>query len=175
VAAVPLVSVHAVRAEDLAGSVQGVVKSASGQALPGAYVKLINAQKRLTFMAVTQAQGRYTMANLPAGDYTVQGIGNGFQSKPMSVALTAGKPAVTDISLTDTQGPVVANGWVRTPGRVAGNELFRAGAAETARRARQGDCGSQVQPMPFPAPLNPREMDPQELGAKDHLDARTHP
>ena len=84
------VSVHSIRAADFAGSVQGVVKSASGQALPGAYVKLINPERRLTFMVVSQAQGRYTMNNLPPGDYTVQGIGNGFQSKPTPVALTAG-------------------------------------------------------------------------------------
>src|SRR5580700_4118230 len=114
---------HSVQAADLAGSVQGVVKSASGQALPGAYVKLINAEKRLTFMAVSEAQGRFSMNKLPPGNYTVQGIGNGFQSKPTPVALTAGKPAMADVSLTDTQGPVIANGWVRSPGRVAGNEL----------------------------------------------------
>ena len=122
-AVAPLVSVHSLRAEDLAGSVQGVVKSASGQALPGAYVKLINQEKRLTFMAVSEAQGRYSMNKLPPGNYTVQGIGNGFQSKPTPVALTAGKPSMADVSLTDKQGPVVPNGWVRTPGRVAGNEL----------------------------------------------------
>src|SRR5215467_13731136 len=74
-------SVHSIRAADFAGSVQGVVKSASGQALPGAYVKLINSEKRLTFMIVSQAQGRYAMNNLPPGNYTVQGIGNGFESK----------------------------------------------------------------------------------------------
>jgi virginiamycin B lyase len=117
------VSVHSVRAADFAGSVQGVVKNASGQALPGAYVKLINPERRLTFMLVSQAQGRYTMNNLPPGDYTVQGIGNGFQSQPTPVTLTAGKPAMADVSLTDKQGDVVPNGWVRRPGRVAGNEL----------------------------------------------------
>ena len=124
VAAVALFAgVHAVRAADFAGSVQGVVKSASGEALAGAYVKLINAERRLTFMVVTQAQGRFTMNNLPPGDYTVQGIGNGFQSKATPVALTAGKPATADVALTDKQGDVVANGWIRRPGRVAGNEL----------------------------------------------------
>src|SRR3984893_10758749 len=97
IAAVALIaSVHAMRAADFAGSVQGVVKSASGEALSGAYVKLINSERRLTFMVVTQAQGRYTMNNLPPGDYTVQGIGNGFQSQPAPVALTAGKPATAD-------------------------------------------------------------------------------
>jgi hypothetical protein len=39
------------QAQDIAGSVQGVVKNASGQALPGAYVKLFNAEKRLTFIS----------------------------------------------------------------------------------------------------------------------------
>jgi hypothetical protein len=111
------------QAQDFTGSVQGVVKNASGQALPGAYVKLINSERRLTFMAVSQAQGRYTMDHLPPGTYTVQGIGSGLQSKPTPVALTADKPATADVSLTDPQGPVIANGWIRTPGRVAGNEL----------------------------------------------------
>jgi|SwirhirootsSR2_FD_contig_61_3501024_length_1782_multi_4_in_0_out_0_1 virginiamycin B lyase len=119
----PLVFINAVQADELGGSVQGVVKSASGQALTGAYVKFINKEKGLTFMAVSQAQGRFSMNNLPPGSYMVQGIGEGFQSKATPVALTAGKPAMADVSLTDKQGPVVANGWVRTPGRVAGNEL----------------------------------------------------
>src|SRR5258708_9783345 len=122
-AGVLFVSVHSIRAADFDGSVQGVVKSASGQALPGAYVKLINPERRLTFMVVSQAQGRYEMNSVPPGDYTVQGIGNGFQSKPTPVALTAGKPATTDVSLTERQGDVVPNGWIRRPGRVAGNEL----------------------------------------------------
>ena len=100
-AAIPFAGVHAVQAQDFAGTVQGTVKSASGQALPGAYVKLFNAEKRLTFMIVSQAQGRYTMNRLPPGDYTVQGIGNGFQSKPMRVSLSADKPAMADVSLTD--------------------------------------------------------------------------
>ena len=121
-AVLPFVCVHSSSAADFAGSVQGVVKSASGEALSGAYVKLINAEKRLTFMLISQAQGRFTMNNLPPGNYTVQGIGNGFQSKPTPVTLTAGKPATADVSLTDTQADV-PNGWVRRPGRVAGNEL----------------------------------------------------
>jgi len=105
------------------GSVQGVVRSASGQALSGAYVKLFNAEKRLTFMVISQAQGRYAAKDLPAGRYTVQGIGNGFQSKAAPVTLTGGQSATADVSLTDQQGPPVPNGWVRTPGRISGNEM----------------------------------------------------
>jgi len=118
-----LASAHSVQAADFAGTVQGVVKSASGQALSGAYVKLNNPERRLTFMVVTQADGRYTVNNLPPGDYTVQGIGDGFQSKLTPVALASGKPATADVSLTEKQGDVVPNGWIRSPGRVAGNEL----------------------------------------------------
>jgi hypothetical protein len=118
-----LVSVHSIQAQDFAGSIQGVVKSASGQALTGAYVKFTNPERRLTFMVVSQADGHYTMNNLPPGQYTVQGVGNGFQSKPTPVALTNGRPATADMSLTDKQGDVIPNGWIRRPGRVAGNEL----------------------------------------------------
>src|SRR5215471_5204779 len=100
-AAVLFVSVHSIGAADFAGSVAGVVKSASGEALPGAYVKLIIPERRLTFMVVSKAQGRYSIGNLPPGDYTVQGIGNGFQSKPAPVTLTAAAPATADVSLTD--------------------------------------------------------------------------
>src|SRR5215475_1177527 len=114
---------HATQAADFAGSVEGVVKSASGQALSGAYVKLTNPEKRLTFMVISQAQGRYTANNLPPGDYQVQGVGEGFQSKLMPVTVTASKPATADVTLTEEQGPAVPNGWIRRPGRVAGNEL----------------------------------------------------
>jgi virginiamycin B lyase len=121
-AGVLAVSVHASRAADFNGSVAGVVKTGAGQGLPGAYVKLVNPERRLTFMVVTQAEGRYALNNVPAGNYTVQGIGNGLQSKPAPVALTEGKPATADVSLTDAQAEV-PNGWIRSPGRVAGNEL----------------------------------------------------
>src|SRR5579863_3448358 len=122
-AAVLFAGVHQTQAEDFAGSIAGVVKSQSGQALSGAYVKLFNAERRLTFMIITQAEGRYALNHLPPGDYTVQGIGDGFQSKPASVTLTGSTPATADVALTDKQGDVVPNGWIRRPGRVAGNEL----------------------------------------------------
>jgi hypothetical protein len=145
-AVVPFVGIHAVSAADFAGSVQGVVKSASGEALPGAYVKLFNPERQLTFMVVSQAQGRYTLNNLPPGNYTVQGVGNGFQSQLTPVTLTADKPASADVSLTDKQGDAVPN----------------------------GDRGRQVRPMPFPASADPDEVDPRQLDAKNRLDAGTY-
>jgi len=64
-----------IREQDTAGSLQGVVKSSSGDPVSGAFVKLKNAEKRLTFMVISQAEGRYTASNLPAGQYVVQGGG----------------------------------------------------------------------------------------------------
>ena len=109
---------------DATGIVEGVVKSSSGQSLSGAYVKLYNSEKRLTFMVISQAQGRYTAKNLPAGKYTVQGIGTGFQSTPMPVNVAAGKPANADLLLSSPQPAPLANGWPGRPGKVGGVEIW---------------------------------------------------
>ena len=109
---------------DFPGVVQGVVETASGQALPGAYVKLFNAEKRVTFMVISQERGRYTANNLPPGKYTVQGIGNGYQSKFLPVEVTAAKPATANVPLTEKQGQPVPNGWPGTPGTIGGNEVW---------------------------------------------------
>jgi len=92
--------------------VQGVVKDSSGKPVAGAFVKLKNDSRRLEFMVISQAQGRYTAADLPAGQYTVQGVGNGFQSAwsaPIDAA--PGKPAKLDVSLTTKQGAMLAHAW----------------------------------------------------------------
>ena len=88
---------------DAAGTVEGVVKSSSGRPMEGAYVRVHNSEKRLTFMVVSQAQGRYTIRNLPPGKYSVQGIGDGFQSTPNSVDVASGKSANADLALTSPQ------------------------------------------------------------------------
>jgi len=107
-----LLCTHFGRAAENNCSVQGVVKNASGQPVSGAFVKLKNAERRLTFMVISQAQGRYTAANLPPGRYTVQAIGNGFQSEwsnPVEVAGAGG--ANLDLSLTAQQEAALAPAW----------------------------------------------------------------
>jgi virginiamycin B lyase len=113
-----------VRAAENPGGLQGVVKSSTGQPLAGAYVKVVNEERRLTFMVISQAQGRYTVGNLPQGKYTVQGVGNGFQSKPTAVVVTGGNPATADVSLTDPQPAALPNGWPGRPGNVGGIEMW---------------------------------------------------
>jgi len=102
----------AAQAADERGSVQGVVNNAAGQPVAGAMVKLINADRHLTFMVVSQGQGRFEASDLPTGQYVVQGIGGGFESKTSApVAVEGGKSAKIDLALADKQGAVLPPAW----------------------------------------------------------------
>jgi virginiamycin B lyase len=104
------------------GTVQGVVRDSSGEPLAGAFVKLKNAERHLTFMVITQGAGRYAASNLPPGSYTVQGIGNGFQSAAEPVNVTAGGKATANLPLTAPQAPALPHGWPGMPGNSNGGE-----------------------------------------------------
>ncbi len=118
------------QAQDRTGILQGVVKNSSGSPVSGAFVKMKNAERRLTFMVITQAQGRYTANNLPAGKYVVQGIGGDYQSEPSApVDVAAGRPATVELSLTAMRAPQLAGAW---PGRLPGEQ---GGEADEARGA----------------------------------------
>ena len=98
-------------------TVEGTVQDASGKPVTGAFVKLKNNARHLEFLAITQAQGRYTASNLPAGQYVVQGVGGDYQSAvsaPIDVA--EGKSAKQDLSLSDKRGPMLPRAWpMKTP------------------------------------------------------------
>ena len=130
-------SAQSVRAAEM----QGVVKSASGAPVAGAFVKLQNAERRLTFMVVSQVQGRYTVKNLPAGKYVVQGIGGEMQS-PLSapVDVADGRAASVDVSLTAQRAPALPNAW---PGRAPGQLGGEGGGAEATPNLPDGD-GKQI-------------------------------
>jgi virginiamycin B lyase len=94
------------------GAVQGVVNSAAGQPVAGAMVKLTNADRHLTFMVVSQEQGRFDANDLPPGPYVVQGIGAGFQSnKSAPLTVEGGKVAQIDLALTQKQGAMLPPAW----------------------------------------------------------------
>jgi streptogramin lyase/mono/diheme cytochrome c family protein len=94
-------------------SVTGVVNDASGQPVTGAFVKLKNDQKRLTFMVVSRAQGRFEAKDLPPGSYRVQGVGGDRQSKwsPEVAVAAGGEGAKVTLALTDARGPALAPAW----------------------------------------------------------------
>jgi cytochrome c5 len=115
---------------DNAGSLSGVVNGANGQPVTGAFVRLKNADKRLTFMVVSQAGGRYTASDLPPGAYTVQGIGGTMQSAISApVSVSANQTAQSNVALNQNRGPLLAPSW---PGRVPQAQLASIPTAATA-------------------------------------------
>jgi virginiamycin B lyase len=121
------------KAADNSGVVQGVVKDSSGAGLSGAFVKLKEADRHLTFMVISQAQGRYAADHLPAGQYLVQGIGNGYQSEPSRlVDLTGDQTLTVDLSLTAPQAPTQPPSWT---GTLADQSRRMSGGAEKSRSA----------------------------------------
>ena len=115
-----------------ASVVEGIVKNSSGQPVTGAFVKLKNDEKRLTFMVISQAQGKYTADRLPAGKYSVQGVGGGFQSDwSAAVTVADGATAKHDVSLTKQQAAMLAPAWPgRIPEEAAANAAWPEGAGK---------------------------------------------
>jgi|GEM_PF-624978 virginiamycin B lyase len=107
-----------VRAADNLGVLQGVVKDGAGAPIAGAFVKMKNGERRLTFMVISQAQGRYT-ASVPPGKYVVQGVGGDYQSALSAQKdVAAGRSTTVDVALTDKRAPQLPNAW---PGRPPGS------------------------------------------------------
>jgi virginiamycin B lyase len=112
VAAAFLMCANAALAQSDRGAVQGVVNDASGKPVVGAFVKLKNAERRLTFMVISQDNGQFTANGLPAGQYTAQGVGGNFQSDvsaPLTVA--AAGSAKIDLALNKARGPMLPPAW----------------------------------------------------------------
>jgi virginiamycin B lyase len=123
-AAVVLVASQIAHAANDRGSVQGVVNDASGQPVAGAFVKLKNADRRLTFMVITQDKGQFRANDLPAGQYVVQGVGGGFQSDLSApVSVSAGGSATIDVALNKARGPMLPPAW---PDRIPEDQVLTA-------------------------------------------------
>jgi streptogramin lyase/cytochrome c5 len=128
---------NAASAQDAVGTLTGVLRDASGAPVAGAFVQMKNAERRLSFMVITQEQGRYAIDRLPPGKYVVQAIGGEQQSAPSSpVEVVAGKSASTDLSLTLARAAALAPAW---PGRPPGERGAEAEAAAGGAGARLAD------------------------------------
>ena len=94
--------------------IEGVVTDANGEPVAGAFVKLQDAEQRLGFMYISQEDGRFTATKLPAGNFTVQGVGGDFESAwSEPVALAAHGAGLTNISLSVERAPTLPYAWPR--------------------------------------------------------------
>jgi Carboxypeptidase regulatory-like domain/TonB dependent receptor len=67
-------------AQQITGSIRGVIVDPSGAAVLGASVTAVQTETGLTRHAVTNHSGEYTVLELPVGHYTVQATAKGFQT-----------------------------------------------------------------------------------------------
>src|SRR5215467_12332590 len=87
-------------AQGSTASVLGTVTDSSGAVIPNASVQVKNVGTGQTQQASADAQGRYTVADLPIGNYEVQASASGFQTViRRGITLTVGAQAVVDFSL----------------------------------------------------------------------------
>ena len=146
-----LIAASSVASAQNNGTVTGVINDASGQPVAGAFVKLKNDEKRLTFMVISREQGRFDAKDLPPGTYRVQGVGGGFQSQWFdNVTVTnGGEGAKVGLALTEQAGPgpgagvAAAHPGGRRPQGLQGPEGPAGGRGQGARRR-------EVQLLPRP-------------------------
>ena len=136
----------AVRPEGHSGVLQGVVTDSSGQPLTGAFVKLKNAEWRLTFMFISQDEGRYTANKLPEGSYVVQGVGNDFQSAwSAPVDVSEQGTAQMDLALTVARAPDLPAAWPRrVPEHMATASNLPEGRGKEIIMARCTSCHTEI-------------------------------
>jgi len=80
--------------------VQGTVSDPSGAAVAGATVQVRNTGTGVTQSVTTDAQGRYTVPDLPIGDFDVQASMAGFQTVVRTgITLSVGSESVIDFHM----------------------------------------------------------------------------
>ena len=78
----------------------GTVTDSGGAVIPNASVQVKNVGTDQAQQVATDAQGRYTVPNLPIGDYEAQATAQGFQTiVRRGITLTVGQQAVVDFSM----------------------------------------------------------------------------
>ncbi|MGE5360890.1 MAG: carboxypeptidase regulatory-like domain-containing protein [Bacteroidales bacterium] len=86
-------------AQEQTGSIEGIVKDASGGVLPGVTVTVTSPGLVGTSTAVTDSEGRYRFPALPPSTYTVTATLQGFNTWKVTTRLSLGQVIKVDISL----------------------------------------------------------------------------
>ena len=103
VALVALAPAASAVAQPAGGSIAGLVRDASGAAIPGATVRVVNEVTGVSLQAVSDEQGAYRTAALGPGAYTVEIALDGFEAAGRRVVLSAGQTAVVDVTLNPSR------------------------------------------------------------------------
>jgi virginiamycin B lyase len=83
-----------------AATVTGTVKDPKGAPFAGAFVQAQNIKTHVTFMALSDVQGRYRVENIPPGDYRILIRAIGYRTDPRSdINLTADQNTSFDFAL----------------------------------------------------------------------------
>ena len=77
-------------AQQILGTITGTVKDSSGAAVPAATIRARNIATNLEVVEHTQANGSYSVPNLPAGSYTLTFTKEGFQTETHTEVLVNG-------------------------------------------------------------------------------------
>ena len=89
-----------VLAQITTGTILGTVRDSTGAVIPGATIRLKNAETGTTRTATTDASGRYTAPQLGLGNYEVTAEAAGFQTMVRSgIEMTLGREAMVDFTL----------------------------------------------------------------------------
>src|ERR1700730_5210182 len=89
-----------VSAQVTTGTISGIVQDQSGASIAGAEVTVKNLDTGIARTFTSDAGGRYTVPDLPLGNYEVQGQHSGFQTEVRSgINITVGREAVVNLAL----------------------------------------------------------------------------
>lgn len=87
-------------AQTVTATIEGEVVDESGAVIPGATVTVVNKSTGFTRSAVTSEAGRYRLALLPVGEYTITVEHPGFKREVRTVKLQIGQVAEIDVTMS---------------------------------------------------------------------------
>jgi len=139
-------------AQSSGGQVTGVVRDASGAALPGATVSITN-NAGVTRVATSGSDGSYSAADVPPGVYTVTAELRGFgRATRRDVRVAAGATASVDLALESlAREEVVTVTGTRVRGRIATDtpapvDIFDSQAIESTGATETGKILQLLEP-----------------------------
>ena len=103
VALVALAPAVSAVAQTAGGSIGGLVRDASGAAIPGATVRIVNEVTGVSLQAVSDEQGAYRTTALGPGAYSVEISLDGFEAAGRRIVLAAGQTAAVDVTLNPSR------------------------------------------------------------------------